>query len=92
MLWDLAEGKVDGAEYFPLTPNDTSSNFEGGPKHGFWEVQHCMDYLRQAIQCAGDMTLEWPVSADGKTLFVGWETRHRCWRYDAARSWVDRHA
>jgi len=92
MLWNLAEGVVDGAELIGLTPNDTSSNFDGGPKHGFWHVQHCLDYLRQAIQCAGDTALEWPVVVDGKSLFVGWETPHQCRSYDAAWTFVDQHS
>ncbi|KAI7125822.1 hypothetical protein D0869_15517, partial [Hortaea werneckii] len=29
-------------------------------------VFHCFDYIRQALMCAGDMTIEWPrVEADG---------------------------
>lgn len=43
-------------------------------------VYHCLDYLRQAISCAGDMTLEWPrEEADGRRFAVdGWGIEHQC--------------
>lgn len=45
---------------------------------------HCFDYIRQAIMCAGDMTIEWPrEEADGKRFAVdGWGVPHLC------KSWV----
>lgn len=47
-------------------------------------VRHCFDYLRQTVQCAGDMALEWPrTEADGRRFAVdGWGVAHEC------RSWV----
>jgi hypothetical protein len=47
-------------------------------------VFHCFDYLRQALRCAGDMTLEWPrTEADGRRFAVdGWGISHEC------RTWV----
>lgn len=47
-------------------------------------VHHCFDYLRQTLQCAGDMALEWPrEEADGQRFAVdGWGVPHEC------RSWV----
>lgn len=37
-------------------------------------VHHCFDYLRQTLQCAGDMALEWPrEEPDGRRFAVdGW--------------------
>ena len=46
-------------------------------------VLHCFDYIRQAIMCAGDMTLEWPrEEADGGRFAVdGWGVSHQCKRW-----------
>lgn len=47
-------------------------------------ISHCFDYLRQAIMCAGDSTLEWPrIESDGRRFAVdGWGVQHQC------RDWV----
>ncbi|TKA79592.1 hypothetical protein B0A55_03354 [Friedmanniomyces simplex] len=43
-------------------------------------VFHCFDYVRQALMCAGDMTVEWPrTEADGRRFAVdGWGITHEC--------------
>ena len=91
MIWDLAEGRVDGHALIAATPLDFAKNFQSH-SHGLWEVQHCLDYLRQGIQCAGDLALEWPVEADGKLLYVGWDTPHECSRADVVEEFVEKHA
>ncbi|MCJ1352121.1 MAG: hypothetical protein MMC33_002105 [Icmadophila ericetorum] len=88
VFWDLVLQKVDPVEMLRMTPNDTSKNFQA-TGHGYWHAQHCFDYLRQSIQCTADMSLEWPIEADGKKLFVGWETPHVCKSWDAAWAYVD---
>ncbi len=47
-------------------------------------IYHCFDYIRQALMCAGDMTIEWPrEEADGRRFaFDGWGIAHEC------QSWV----
>ena len=47
-------------------------------------VNHCFDYIRQGIMCAGDMSIEWPrVEPDGRRFAVdGWGIPHEC------KSWV----
>ncbi|KAG9946164.1 hypothetical protein KCU85_g6709, partial [Aureobasidium melanogenum] len=47
-------------------------------------VSHCFDYLRQTLQCAGDMALEWPrKEADGSRFAVdGWGIPHECRSWD----------
>ncbi|KAG8626219.1 hypothetical protein KVT40_005164 [Elsinoe batatas] len=45
---------------------------------------HCFDYLRQAIMCAGDTTLE------GKTdAGPGWGSPHQCVDYDSVLEWAN---
>ncbi|KAK6420624.1 hypothetical protein LTR81_006359 [Elasticomyces elasticus] len=43
-------------------------------------VYHCFDYIRQALMCAGDMTIEWPrTETDGSRFAVdGWSITHEC--------------
>ena len=47
---------------------------------GSQHVQHCYDYLRQSILCAGDMTLEWPKLDGVASGFKvdGWNVTHTC--------------
>jgi len=42
-------------------------------------VNHCFDYLRQSIMCAGDMTIEWARDRHGvRTDVDGWNIPHQC--------------
>lgn len=43
-------------------------------------IQHCFDYLRQSVMCAGDMTLEWPKQEGtaAKAKVDGWGIPHTC--------------
>lgn len=52
-------------------------------------VAHCFDYLRQAIMCCGDMTLEW-ASADPMHIRTvdGWGIRHQCRDWKQAVEWT----
>ena len=47
-------------------------------------IPHCFDYIRQALMCAGDLTLEWPrTEKNGQRFAVdGWGVPHQC------KSWV----
>jgi hypothetical protein len=47
-------------------------------------INHCYDYIRQSLQCSGDMSLEWPrTEHDGRRFVVdGWNIPHQC------KSWV----
>lgn len=48
---------------------------------------HCFDYIRQALMCAGDTTLE------GKTeAGPGWGSVHECVDYDALLGWANEHS
>lgn len=61
--------------------------------HGV-HVGHCFDYLRQAIQCAGDLTLEPSAqSSTGKVLGTvdGWGATHMCRSWDDALKWTLEH-
>ena len=56
---------------------DDSSASSSVQKH-LYHTNHCFDYIRQAIMCAGDMTLEWAMQGlDGGGQDVdGWGIPH----------------
>lgn len=57
-------------------------------------LDHCFDYLRQAITCAADMTVEWAkVEFDGTRRQVdGWGIPHaQCRDPDAVEAFMREH-
>lgn len=53
------------------------------PSVGPWHMGHCFEYLRQAIMCAGDTTLEGQATTfpDGVDGSDGWDAMHVCKDY-----------
>lgn len=47
---------------------------------------HCVDFIRQAIMCAGDISLE------GKTEAPGFGSPHECVDYQAVLDWANEHS
>lgn len=68
-----------GMEY-----NTTQQTYENLLKHQEDHVYHCFDYIRQALMCNADLTVEWPkTEADGRRIAVdGWGVQHQC------KNWV----
>ncbi|KAK8139506.1 hypothetical protein PG984_002886 [Apiospora sp. TS-2023a] len=58
-------------------------------------IGHCFDYLRQAVMCAGDMTLEGamllPNGQIGPAGVDGWGATHQCRSWDQAVDWTLQH-
>ncbi|GKT41442.1 oxidase ustYa [Colletotrichum spaethianum] len=59
---------------------------------GAWHLQHCFEYLRQAIMCAGDVALEgtqttFPVGFTGSD---GWDAKHVCKDYKQVYDYLDK--
>lgn len=57
-------------------------------------LSHCFDYLRQAIMCAGDMTLEPAIEYTeiGRKGVAGWGVEHRCRNYQTMKDFAEEHA
>lgn len=56
-------------------------------------IGHCFDYLRQAIICCADSTLEWPShSRSGQLLgnIDGWGVTHRCRDFNAIGDYIEK--
>ncbi|KAL8920390.1 MAG: hypothetical protein Q9208_006271 [Pyrenodesmia sp. 3 TL-2023] len=62
-------------------------------QQGSPHTAHCFDYLRQALMCFGDMTLEGArVEEDGSREHVdGWGMEHQCRSWDSVIDWTVRH-
>jgi hypothetical protein len=58
-------------------------------------IDHCLDLLRQALECHADPALEPYVGADGVTPLrhgsSGWGVKHFCRNYDALLQWGNEH-
>jgi hypothetical protein len=54
------------------------------PEH----IQHCFDYLRQALMCAADTNLEIANQTTGKTN--GWGFERTCRNYQAVMRWAEK--
>jgi hypothetical protein len=78
--------------YNTLQPavSDPSSSYSPGspPIHMPCHINHCFDYLRQAVMCAGDVALEgvsttFPRGKNGEDRggSDGWDARHVCKAY-----------
>jgi len=81
-------------EAFYRQSNADSSVFTGhihGKRKPFDHTYHCFDYLRQAIMCSGDTTLEKAIVEDGKVIadVDGWGVQHECRNYDYIFAWAE---
>lgn len=58
------------------------------------EVSHCFDYLRQAVSCYGDTTLEMPLlkADDGSVTTATYGGPRLCRDFDAIYSFTEAHA
>ena len=54
---------------------------------------HCFDYIRQALMCAGDTTLEQATVLPGRNVSTvdGWGIAHQCKRWDDMVDWTLEH-
>jgi hypothetical protein len=75
-------------------PVTSTSHFSESKEHGPDHIAHCFDYLRQAIMCAADVTLEWGVQVppgEQPSTINGWGIPHVCKDWDQAVDWTVEH-
>ncbi|KAK1546116.1 hypothetical protein CPAR01_00083 [Colletotrichum paranaense] len=70
--------------FFRLLRDGNSTEIDLG------HLGHCWDFVRQAIQCRADTTIEWQVS-DELSGSLGWGYQHQCYDYDALLVWAEEH-
>lgn len=83
-MQDWYEGETD-KEYLTFAINDEHVSAE--------HIYHCFDYIRQAIMCNGDTTLERMRKVDGKLVrgVDGWGVEHECRDFDAIYAYAAAH-
>jgi hypothetical protein len=61
-----------------------------------WHINHCFEYMRQAIMCNGDVALEgaattFPLSEGGEDRggSDGWDARHVCRDYGEVKGYLE---
>ena len=56
-------------------------------------MKHCFDYIRQALMCAADPTLEGLRAAapHGQPSVDGWGTKHLCRNFQELSQWTEKH-
>ena len=76
---ESSKGKIDKAHYGRRTPAPYPHD------HSSPHIDHCFDYIRQAIICAADPAIEPArIGKDGlRSQVDGWGAEHQC------RSWED---
>jgi hypothetical protein len=57
--------------------------------HNLEHIQHCFDYLRQALMCAADSNLEDVTTKDGGASTLGWGSKRVCRDYEALKQWSE---
>lgn len=52
-------------------------------------IDHCIDHLRQAVLCAGDLSPVGLYSWDGAPLGIGVGSEHTCRKWDPIKDWTN---
>jgi hypothetical protein len=63
-----------------------------------WHINHCFEYIRQAIMCAGDVALEGaatsfpadPVTGEDRGGSDGWDAKHVCKDYSQVYDYLEK--
>jgi hypothetical protein len=63
-----------------------------------WHINHCFEYIRQAIMCAGDVALEGaattfphdPVTGEDLGGSDGWDAKHVCKNYGQVYNYLEK--
>lgn len=70
--------------------------FKVNPIQQPWHINHCFDYIRQGIMCAGDVALEgaattFPLGLNGEDLggSDGWDAKHVCKDYSQITTYLE---
>ncbi|KAL1586399.1 hypothetical protein WHR41_05290 [Cladosporium halotolerans] len=73
--------------------NNTVETYDSLLKHQEDHVYHCFDYIRQALMCNADLTVEWPkTEANGERVAVdGWGVQHQCKNWDSVLEFMGKY-
>lgn len=60
-----------------------------GPNWKATHLEHCLDRLRQAIMCHGDLTPSPLYRFEGYSVALGKSGKHTCRKFEPIRQWMD---
>lgn len=96
-MTSLLQASLQSAFTMFTTPSDPELHNDHD-KHGVEHLPHCFDYLRQAIMCSGDTSLEEAIVVPGlqsgglPTRNVdGWGVTHLCRNWEALWEFATNH-
>ncbi|KAL0931140.1 uncharacterized protein CTRU02_213875 [Colletotrichum truncatum] len=81
-MWEVIYEKVDAKALLQKWPENVTSPTYDQAIHGLWHIAHCFDYLRQAVQCSGDTSLEFVSENTGRAVVDGLDYPHECKNWD----------
>ncbi|KXH46446.1 hypothetical protein CNYM01_08476 [Colletotrichum nymphaeae SA-01] len=91
-MWDVIYGRVDAKEMLQHWPQNVSAPTYHEAINGLWHIAHCFDYLRQAVQCSGDTSLEFVSENTGRAVVDGLDYPHECKNWDEVWAYAARYA
>lgn len=74
--------RVDKEKLLRSWPKDVTTPTYDEAIHGMWHIAHCMDYLRQGLQCSADLSLEFVREFSGPAVVDGLNYPHVCANWD----------
>ena len=80
----------DSSEYSPKHHHHTPPASIVGPNYEATHLEHCLDRLRQAVMCHGDLTPSPLYVFDGFPVALGKSGKHTCRKFELIREWMDR--
>jgi hypothetical protein len=92
-LWKVVLGTLDTKTLVGGHINDTEhGDFRSNADVRLRHTDHCLDFIRQAIQCAGDITLEPAVlGEDGQVSSVVFGNARQCRNWDFVWTFAAQH-
>ncbi|KAK3690282.1 hypothetical protein B0T22DRAFT_378992, partial [Podospora appendiculata] len=93
-MWELMHDRVDRETMLREWPEDVFNPPYHTATQGMWHYAHCFDYLRQAVSCSADLSLEF-VSAtgfSGRAIVDGLDYPHECKSWDAIWKYAEEYA
>jgi len=90
-MWELVYDRHDREKLLRDWPEDVTRPTRHGVTMGLWHYAHCFDYLRQAVRCSADMSLEFVPEVTGMAVVDGLEYPHKCKKWDEVWEYSLRH-
>ncbi|KAK6860974.1 hypothetical protein PG995_004610 [Apiospora arundinis] len=90
-MWNLVLDTVDRGALLKSWPEDVQEPTYEQATKGLWHYAHCFDYLRQGIQCSGDVSLEFVNKNNGIAVVDGLDYPHECTNWDSLFAYAEEH-